>query len=74
MLTGAARDGVYAVNLKLIARGNWRNVGVIDYQIYTSGWSLYWCQNVDFILCQLRASQFIEILYTTPFVFDSDSA
>ena len=27
------RDGVYAVNLKLIARGNWRNVGVIDYQI-----------------------------------------
>ena len=33
ILSGAARDGVYAVNLKLIARGNWRNVGVIDYQI-----------------------------------------
>ena len=25
MLTVAARDRVYAVNLKLIARGNWRN-------------------------------------------------
>ena len=24
---------MYAVNLKLIARGNWRNVGLIDYQI-----------------------------------------
>ena len=24
---------MYVVNLKLIARGNWRNVGVIDYQI-----------------------------------------
>ena len=24
---------MYAVNLRLIARGNWRNVGVIDYQI-----------------------------------------
>ena len=33
ILSGAARDGVYAVNLKLIAWGNWRNVGVIDYQI-----------------------------------------
>ena len=33
ILTGAARDGGYAVNLKLIARGNWRNVGVIGYQI-----------------------------------------
>ena len=33
ILSGAARDGVYAVNLKLIAQGNWRNVGVIDYQI-----------------------------------------
>ena len=32
-LTGAARDGAYAVNLKLIARGNWRKVGLIDYQI-----------------------------------------
>ena len=28
ILTGAARDGVYAVNLKLIARGHWRNVGI----------------------------------------------
>ena len=27
ILTGAARDGVYAVNLKRIARGNWRNNG-----------------------------------------------
>ena len=33
ILSGAARDGVYAVNLKQIAPGNWRNVGVIDYQI-----------------------------------------
>ena len=33
ILSRAAREGVYAVNLKLIARGNWRNVGVIDYQI-----------------------------------------
>ena len=33
ILTGAARDGVYAVNLKLIARGDWRNVGVIGYQM-----------------------------------------
>ena len=33
ILTGAGRDGVYVVNLKLIARGNWRNVGVIGYQI-----------------------------------------
>ena len=32
ILTGAARDGVYAVNLKLIAQGNWRNVSVISYQ------------------------------------------
>ena len=31
ILSGAARDGVHAMNLK--ARGNWRNVGVIDYQI-----------------------------------------
>ena len=34
VLSGAARDGVYVVNLKLIARGNWRNVGVIVYQIW----------------------------------------
>ena len=33
ILAGAARDGVYAVNLKLIAQGNWRNVGMIGYQI-----------------------------------------
>ena len=30
-LPGATRDGVYVMNLKLIARGNWRNVGVIYY-------------------------------------------
>ena len=34
ILSGAARDGVYLVNLKLVAQGNWRNVGVIDYQIW----------------------------------------
>ena len=33
ILSGVAKDGVYAVNLKLIARGNWGNVGVIDDQI-----------------------------------------
>ena len=33
ILSGAARDGVYAVNLKLIARSDWRNEGVIDPQI-----------------------------------------
>ena len=33
ILSGAARDRVYAVNLKLIERGNWRNKGEIDYQI-----------------------------------------
>ena len=33
ILTGAARDEAYAVNLKLIARGDWKNVGVIDYHI-----------------------------------------
>ena len=33
MLTGAVRDGVYAVNLKLKAQVNWRNMGVIGYQI-----------------------------------------
>ena len=27
------RDGGYALNLKLIARGNWRNVGMVVYQI-----------------------------------------
>ena len=33
ILTGAARDGVYAVNLKIMARGDWRNAGVIGYPI-----------------------------------------
>ena len=37
ILNGAARDGVYAVNLKVILKSkvqdNWRNVGVIGYQI-----------------------------------------
>ena len=33
ILSGVTRDGVYAVNLKLIAHGNWTNVSVIDYQI-----------------------------------------
>ena len=33
ILTGAARDGVYAVNLKLIAWSNWEHMGVIVYQI-----------------------------------------
>ena len=28
-----ARDGVYAVKLKLIAQVNWRNVGMTGYQI-----------------------------------------
>ena len=32
-LSVATRGWVYAVNLKLIAWGNWINVGVIDYQI-----------------------------------------
>ena len=33
ILTGAARDGVNVVTLKLIARGNWTIMGVIGYQI-----------------------------------------
>ena len=30
ILSGAARDGAYAVNLKANSTGNWRNVVVID--------------------------------------------
>ena len=32
-LTGPGRDGVYAVNLKLMVQGKWGNMGVIGYQI-----------------------------------------